>query len=101
MKEDKHHGGAAKGVTTPGPNIWTVLREQLDALMRIRNATAHGDIFKLRKPPPFAEGALWVSSSGGGWSMQQPHALTALRVVESVYNSIASELDRALSYFDV
>ena len=56
----KSNDGAAKGDPVAGPDNWTGQREHLDALMHIRNATAHGDIDKHRNSPEPAEGALWV-----------------------------------------
>lgn len=92
-------GGAGKGSPQPGPSTWPELAAYLKAIMHIRNGTAHGDVVKLRNPPTQCEGLLWVPLQGGGWSMQLPHALTALRAIVSVYNTVAHELDQSLGLF--
>jgi hypothetical protein len=61
----------------------------------IRNAAAHGDAAKLRNPPPRREGDLWLRKANGIWSVQQPHALTALRTVMATFNLVATELAAA------
>ncbi len=94
-------GGAGKGDPRSGPNTWPELAAYLRAIMHIRNGTAHGDVVKLRNPPTECEGLLWVPLESGGWSMQLPHTLTALRAIVSVYNTVAYELDQALGLFAV
>lgn len=90
-------GGSGRGDATPGPSDWKELSLYLDALSYIRNATAHGDPEKLHEAQPrYGEGALWLKLQNGRWSVQQPHALTALRTALSVYNTVAVELATAL-----
>lgn len=89
--------GSGQGDATPGPPDWKALSSYLDALSYIRNAAAHGDPVKLHAGrPAHGEGDLWVKLQNGRWSVQQPHALTALRTALSVYNTVAVELAAAL-----
>lgn len=85
-------GGSGRGERRPGPASWTVLRTYLDTLSYVRNAAAHGDARKLRNPPTRCEGDLWLLKEDGVWSVQQPHALTALRTVMATFNLAATEL---------
>lgn len=92
-------GGSGKGDPVAGPRSWADLGRYHEALMHIRNGAAHGDTTKIHNPPSTAEGLLWVIQQGGGWSIQQPHAYTALCTVVSVFNTVAHGLDRRLSLF--
>lgn len=87
----KAHAGSGKGQEVAGPSNWSQLKEYLSALAFLRNAAAHGDASKFGAPPPHlkAEGDLWLRKADGHWSMQQPHALTAIRTVLAVYNTVA------------
>jgi hypothetical protein len=90
-------GGSGQGDPAPGPSEWKELSPYLDALSYIRHATAHGDPEKLHEEKPRScEGALWLQLQNGRWSVQQPHALTALRTAVSVYNTVAVELATSL-----
>jgi hypothetical protein len=80
-------GGSGRGESVAGPADWASLRKYLDTLSHIRNATAHGDATKLEKCPTECEGLLWLKREDGIWSVQQPHALTALRTVLSAFNT--------------
>lgn len=90
-------GGSGKGSRAPGPTNWQTLSAFLETLNYIRNAAAHGDAAKLRNPPPRREGDLWLRKANGIWSVQQPHALTALRTVMATFNLVATELAAATS----
>ncbi len=98
-RKDWAKGGAGKGDSQPGPHTWAELMKYLGAIMHIRNGTAHGDVVKLRNSPANCEGLLWVRLQGGGWSMQLPHAITALRTIVSVFNTVAYELDDAVGLY--
>lgn len=90
-------GGSGRGAPRPGPRDWQGLRRYLDTLSYIRNATAHGDHSRLHEgQPEHCEGDLWLKLKNGRWSVQQPHALTALRASVSVFNTVAVELAAAL-----
>src|SRR5262249_26245657 len=91
-------GGAGRGSPIPGPTSWRDLRPFVDTLAYIRNATAHGDATKLSNSPSGCEGLLWLTQEDGNWSVQQPHALTALRTVVCVFNTVAEALATATSY---
>lgn len=92
-------GGSGKGDRIAGPKSWGELGRYLDALLYIRNGAAHGDTTKIHNAPGTSEGLLWVKQQSGGWSIQQPHAYTALSTVVSVFNTVADGLDRKLSLF--
>jgi hypothetical protein len=92
------HAGSGQGQEVNGPTTWLELRAYLEALAFIRNAAAHGDAAKLGSLPGHlkCEGDLWLRKANGHWSVQQPHALTAVRTVLAVYNTTASALAAAL-----
>jgi hypothetical protein len=98
-KKASPNRGSGRGEEVPGPTTWSALCKYLDALSHVRNATAHGDVIRLRTAPQTAEGLLWVKKQDGGWSIQQPHALTGLRTVVATFNTIASALDGQLGLF--
>ena len=97
--KDWAKGGSSLGTPRWSPRTWSDLKQFLDALMHIRNGTAHGDVVKLRHPPRTAVGYLWLTTESGGWSIQQPHALTGLRTVVAVFNAVADALDQELGLF--
>lgn len=84
--------GSGRGSSTPGPMTWTDLSKWLDTVTFVRNAVAHGDVAKTTNNPAAGEGVLWVRLQNGRWSLQQPHALTSLRVVVATYNHVATAL---------
>lgn len=90
-------GGSGRGERVPGPRTWAELTEYLDALNYVRNAMAHGDAAKISNTPKGCEGLLWVRLEDQTWTLQQPHALTALRVVLATYNTIAVAIAQCLS----
>lgn len=89
-------GGSGRGEPRPGPASWNVLRTYLETLSYIRNAAAHGDARKLKNPPSTCRGDLWLLKADGVWSVQQPHALTALRTVMATFNLAVTELAGAI-----
>ena len=96
MEKVEPNRGAGRGVARPGPTRWAELRKYLDTLAYVRNATAHADVGKLGSSPPGLAGALWLQKQDGSWSVQQPHGLTSLRVVLSIFNTIAEGLHSSL-----
>lgn len=94
--KDWSKGGAGRGTDVPGPATWRELGKYLNTLHYIRNAMAHGDATKLGKCPAECEGLLWLQKQDGYWSVQQPHALTALRTVVAVFNTAAEGLASTL-----
>lgn len=95
-RKDLAHAGSGRGAATPSPTTWLELAKWLDAVVFIRHAIAHGDVARHTSFPSAGEGMLWVKMQNGRWSVQQPHALTSLRVVVAVYNAVASVLASAL-----
>lgn len=90
-------GGSGRGARFPGPSTWEGLSKYLETLNYVRNAAAHGDAAKFAKPPGTCEGTLWVRLEDLTWTVQQPHALTALRVVLATYNTVALAIADRLS----
>lgn len=89
-------GGSGRGQEVLGPSDWSGLGKYIDTLSWLRNAAAHGDEAKLVGKPQYCEGDLWLAKADGSWSVQQPHALTALRVVLATFNAVAVEISRAV-----
>jgi len=90
--------GSGRGEKKPGPTTWAELSKHLDTMQYIRNATAHGDAARLARHPQHSRGALWLLRQNHEWSVQQPHALTALRATLAVFNTVAEELAQAIGY---
>lgn len=92
------HAGSGRGSEVAGPTTWNQLKNYLSALNFIRNAAAHADVGKLGPPPGHLQcrGDLWLTKADGNWSVQQPHALTALRTSLSTFNTVAVELSATL-----
>ena len=95
------NAGDGSGQPKGGPKEWKELRQYLETLTYIRNATAHADAGKLGACPPHCEGALWLQRADGSWSLQQPHGLTALRAVLAIYNTVVEGLRAALAIASV
>lgn len=91
-KKESSKGGSGRGEHVEGPTTWSGLRIYLETMSHMRNATAHGDAEKLTNPPRGCEGLLWLRTDDGLWSVQQPHALTALRTALAVFNTTAVAL---------
>ncbi len=88
-RKQQSHAGSGRGVAAPSPTSWAQLSEWLGVVMFVRHAVAHGDVAKTTTLPSSCEGDLWVKQQNGRWSVQQPHALTTLRVVVATYNAAA------------
>ena len=97
MTKASPKAGAGRGVPKQSPTTWAELRDCLDTLAYIRNATAHADAGKLGARPAHCEGDLWLTKNDGSWSIQQPHGLTALRSVHAIYNCIAEGIASKLN----
>ena len=91
--------GPGKGDPTPGPNTWDRLREHLETLIYIREKTLDRAIGATFNHPDSSEGVLWVPHRSGQWSMQQPHALSALRIVVATFNLVAHELNQVVRLY--
>lgn len=91
-RKPQSHAGSGRGSAAPGPTSWTQLSDWLGVVMFVRHAVAHGDVAKSTTLPSSCAGDLWVEQANGRWSVQQPHALTTLRVVVATYNAVASAL---------
>lgn len=100
LKKHVARGGAGRGSRVAGPSTWPELRDLWEALVHIRNATAHGDVEKYAKPPTKSSGLVWVELESGRWSVQMPHALTAMRATLAVFNCVAINLASVLKYPD-
>ena len=91
--------GPGKGESVPGSVSWDRLSKHLDTLTYIRDKTVNGDIGAPFNHPISSEGILWVPHKSGQWSMQQPHALSALRVAVATYDLVAYELNRVVGLY--
>lgn len=94
-RKTRSNAGSGKGEPVAGPRRWAELRDYVEMVSYIRNAAAHGDATKLTSPPSKQHGLLWVRKANGVWSVQQPHALTALRAVLATFNLAAVHLAAA------
>jgi len=93
-------GGDGTGAPSNGPLTRAELFSLLAALNHIRNGFAHRDPRKTEELPPSSEGLLWVApESGTEWTVQKPHAFSALRFCHVVFRYVLLScwgLDRAL-----
>ena len=92
-------GGAGSGSRVPFNGDWRELSIRLDAIQYFRNAIAHADSRKLTTIParalslsPREQGSIWARQKNGMWSLQMPHAVTAVRTTVSVFNTVAEVL---------
>jgi len=72
-------------------------QEQLVALMaglnHIRNGFAHRDPRKTEMLPPGGSGILWVApEEGSEWTVQKPHAVSAMRFCEVVFRYVVQSV---------
>lgn len=99
MAKDESNRGSGKGTARGGPTTWKDLKEHWEALSYVRNAVAHADTVKLKdKRPKHAEGVLWVASADGTWSVQKPHALSAMRTVTAIFNTVAEAVAASVGH---
>lgn len=92
-------GGAGRGTPTPFSGDWSELAARLDAIQHFRNAIVHADSHKLTtipkaasRLPALVQGSIWASQKDGTWSLQMPHAVTAVRTTVAVFNTVAVAL---------
>jgi len=92
-------GGAGSGSRAPFTGGWDELAARLDAIQHFRNAIVHADSRKLTTIPHAASalpesirGSIWASQKDGNWSLQMPHAVTAVRTTAAVFNTVAFTL---------
>lgn len=81
--------GHGTGTKVDGPLTSAPLMELLAGLNHIRNGFAHRDPRKTEIIPPSGAGLLWVApEEGTAWTVQKPHAFSAMRVCQSVFRYI-------------
>ncbi len=75
---------------------WSPIRA---ASQYFRNAIVHADSRKLTTIPGAAsslpesvQDSIWARQKGGNWSLQMPHAVTAVRTTVAVFNTVADTL---------
>ena len=79
-------GGDGTGLPINGPLTAPELLSLLAALNHIRNGFAHRDPKKTEALPPDGAGVLWVAPGAGTeWTVQKPHAFSAMRFCHSVF----------------
>lgn len=79
-------GGDGTGILINGPLTAPELLALLAALNHIRNGFAHRDPKKTEVLPPDGAGVLWVApETGTEWTVQKPHAFSAIRFCHSVF----------------
>lgn len=95
----KPHAWEGTGTDIPFSGDWRELATRLDAIQYFRNAVAHADSTKLKKVPQSvrslptgAQGSVCALKKDGTWSLQMPHAVTAVRTTVAVYNVVADAL---------
>ncbi len=100
--KSRARGGAGQGIEVAFTGDWRELAARLDAIQHFRNAIVHADARKKGTIPPAASslpdnvtGSLWALQEDGSWSLQMPHAVTAVRTTVAVFNTVASVLDSA------
>ena len=89
--------GAGRGQPVPFEHDW----EQLSAILNtVMNVLTNIDAHRGDSIPPTASalseqmrGSLWATTKGGEWTVQIPHAATALRTCVAVFNSACYSLE--------
>lgn len=96
LRKPSARGGAGRGTPTPFSGDWSELAARLDAIQHFRNAIVHADSRKLTtipkaasRLPERARASIWAKQMDGRWSLQMPHAVTAVRTTVSVFNTVA------------
>ncbi|WP_420612671.1 hypothetical protein [Candidatus Spongiisocius sp.] len=89
-------GGAGSGIPGRLEGKWAELAVRLDSIQYLRNAIAHADPRKLETIPQAASNlpdevvaTMWARKRDNSWSLQMPHAVTAVRTTVSVFNTVA------------
>lgn len=78
--------GQGSGSFVNGPIRSEDMLELLAGLNHIRNGFAHRDPKKTETLPPFGSGVLWVlPENGTKWTVQMPHAFSAMRFCHTVF----------------
>ncbi len=81
--------GQGTGSKINGPLTSAELLELLQGLNHIRNGYAHRDPKKTETLPPHGAGVLWVApETGTEWTVQKPHAFSAMRFCHSVFRFV-------------
>lgn len=88
----------SRGAKRSGPSDWNSLSQLLRAISYARNVIAHGDT-RHGQLPTGGEGYIWVRQVDGTWSVQKAHALTGVRTIISVYNTVADALNESTGFF--
>lgn len=98
-------GGAGQGTPAKFVGDWSELAARLDAIQYFRNAVVHADSRRLGAIPQNAarmgEGvtsSIWARQKDNTWSIQMPHAITAVRTTVAVFNTVASVVLSSVSY---
>lgn len=98
-------GGAGRGTPAQFIGDWKELAARLDAIQYFRNAVVHADSHKLSEIPKntarhlkAVTGSIWARQKNDTWSIQMPHAVTAVRTTVAVFNTVASELLSVVKY---
>lgn len=86
-----------RGQPIPTAPDWSQLSAMLNSAMHIR---ANIDTQRGGYVPPTASalseqmrGSLWATTKGGEWTVQMPHAATALRICVAEFNSVCYSLE--------
>ena len=87
---EKEIASDGSGQPVDGPRTIDDLMSYVSAISHIRNGRAHKDEKKTSRLPHHAAGVLWVEASEANlWTIQKPHALSALRFAELLYRVVA------------
>ena len=91
--------GAGSGGRVRFSGDWQELGARMDAIQYLRNAIAHGDSRKLDTMPQWAEqlsgevkSSIWARKKDDTWTLQMPHAVTAVRTTVAVFNTVTNML---------
>ena len=99
LRKLKARKGAGSGIPGRFAGEWPELAARLDVIQYFRNAIAHADSRKLHTIPRVASslsdkiiGTMWARTEEATWSLQMPHAVTAVRTIVSVFNTVTFTL---------
>lgn len=90
-KKASSNTGSGSGAWVDGPRDGDGVLQLLDGFNHIRNGFAHLDPGKRSCIPPKGEGLFWLRS-GESWSVQKPHALSAIRFAHILHRFLALNL---------
>ncbi|MCY4068071.1 MAG: hypothetical protein OXE79_03025 [Acidimicrobiaceae bacterium] len=101
--KQKARGGSGSGTTLQFSGGWDELAVRLDAIQYFRNAIVHADSQKLAEIPQSLSAlssslrsSMWAEKENSSWSLQMPHAVTAVRTAAAVFNTVAFTLYNAV-----